>query len=459
MGEISEQLPLYETTKKILLMHNTVDDPVQRPRENVGGVYSRQAIEAGQVLKGEIRFKTSIGKDLDFSEVGGFVRLGTSKKDDYGLACFEILAEPITTMPELKDNKLVAYLASDVLLRNDNLRQTNLVADLKAELEKSLGTGTLKSLDDVVKPLEDELPKIPEIEKSKRDEIKNKIEEIKEKFTSLIQVRRIESWHEGWGFPRPTFTAMAAGSVAVFEVGGEIKPQDLQTLELSGIGERRGEGYGQIKFNPKILTEKINSWKVPSRTEKPTADESQRGEAIEKLKSQIKAAENFKQFIENIELSAWREEIARAVLKIADNPLRRREMFGFGYKGKESVPPLSQIGGLRSTIGKVKFDGSNKNVVTVWLNHLQETSNRKDKWENNFGKIEELFINNSEIWNCFEVKDDAGNPICFNKPQLIVFEENALKEKLWAKAVKSLFDACARAHKRKTEDNKDGEED
>ncbi|MGI8640719.1 MAG: RAMP superfamily CRISPR-associated protein [Pyrinomonadaceae bacterium] len=368
LHEDGKTLPFYDTTKKTLFMHNTVEDEFQRPTENVGGVFSRQAIKAGTVLKGEIRFKASIENDVKGLEnYTNDVRLGTSKKDDYGFADLkfktigEIPANTDETQKSIeKDKLLVVYLASDVLLRNENLRQTNLVADLKAKLEQELSVSLTET-------------------------------------ESLIQVRRIESWHEGWGFPRPTFTAMQAGSVAVFEVVGAIDNNELRKLELSGIGERRGEGYGQIRFNPKILTEKINDWTVSSKIEKPKIDENERNKAVEKLKNQ--SAGKFKKFIENIEISAWREEIARAVLKIANDDKKRLEIFGFGFKGKESVPPLSQIGGLRSTVGKVKLDGSNKTVVTDWLTHLQGTSNRKDKWKHNFGVIEELFTDDKEVGN------------------------------------------------------------
>lgn len=417
LGENGTLLPNYETTQKIMLMHNTVDDSVQRPTSEVGGVFSRQAIKAGQTLRGEIRLKKSIADDLDkekLKKLNSYVRLGTSKKDDYGLADLTLGEIEDAVSNASGDKKLIVYLESDVLLRNENLRQSNLVGDLKNELEKTLGKNVLKC--------------------AEKD--------------SLIQVRRIESWHEGWGFPRPTLTAMAAGSVAVFEVVGTIDNTNLQNLELSGIGERRGEGYGQIKFNPRILTEKINDWAVSQPNGKPKDDEKEREKAIENLREQIKNADKFKAFIQNLELAARRDEISRAVLKIADNPKNREKIFGF----KNDSPPMSQIGGLRSIISKVNLDGSNKHIVANWLKHLNDTPNRKEKWKHGFGKIEKLFSDNSEIWNLLEKKDDEGKPIYFNKPQLLISEENELKAKLWAEAVKSLFDACARAEKRDRED-------
>ena len=172
-------------------------------------------------------------------------RLGTSRKDDYGLAELS-LSQPrpfasTAKLDEHKENRLTVYLSSDCLLRNSNLRQTNLVADLASELSRRLSQ---------------ELP----AEANLRVRLEP-IEQKGEETASLITTRRIESWHEGWGFPRPTLIALEAGSCAVFEIetfdslNGEQVTElsdvqrtalemSLHGIEAEGIGERRGEGYG-----------------------------------------------------------------------------------------------------------------------------------------------------------------------------------------------------------------------
>jgi CRISPR-associated protein Csx10 len=438
-------------TPIILLMHNTVKDEIQRPDETVGGVFSRQAIKAGTTLRGEIRFKKSIeGEVKSLENHTSNVRLGTSKKDDYGLAKL--------TLEELEDDKssvapakeLTVYFESDVLLRNTNLRQTNLVEALKAELEKSLGQGTLKSADEVIAEAEERLEKNPEDEESK------KIVEEKKGKDSLIQVRRIESWHEGWGLPRPTLTAMAAGSVVVFDVVGTIDPSTLQHLELSGIGERRGEGYGRIRFNPPLLMNP-NSWFVSPKTKPATNGSS---EAREKLKAEIHNAEKLYEFVSIIERSAWRDELARAVLKLANDKDQRKKIFGFDSDDK--IPSMSQIGGLRSAFRRIEKP-KDKNVVG-WLEHMEETSNRLEKWGKNNNKdeakkkleaIKKLISDESEVWKTLRQTDSNGRSY-LNLPTEFVTPHKDIKTDLWAEAVKSLFDACARAHKRDTEDDHNG---
>jgi CRISPR-associated protein Csx10 len=408
LGGNGNQLPFYETTKKILLMHNTVEDEFQRPTENVGGVFSRQAIEAGTVLKGEIRFKASIeDKVKSLENYTNYVRLGTSKKDDYGLAelNFETIKKAESNITATAN--LIVYLASDVLLRNDNLRQTNSICDLKNELEKTFGKNTLKC-----------------VEKK-----------------SLIQVRRIESWHEGWGFPRPTLTAMTAGSVAVFEVVSEIKPQELQNLELSGIGERRGEGYGQIKFNPKILMNPINSWTVPQKIKN------------EKTEPAVILSKDEKAFALafQIEKTAWRKQIENKVLVLTDDYTQREEKLGWTIKGEENKntkrkanetkPNSSQAGSLRSVFQSLKQSKDEK--VIGWLDHLEKTDNRRDKWTNESLKIlRQIIDDENKIWEL--LGDSFPKPITENS-------KKELQSQLWAEAVKSLFDACARAHKRNEE--------
>lgn len=407
-----DMLPFYETTKKTLLMHNTVDDGVQRPTEAVGGVYSRQAISAGTLLRGVIRFKVAIEQEAKklFNHTST-VRLGTSKKDDYGLAqlTIEEKAEDANVDPAAINNDLIIYLESDVLLRNDNLRQTNLLEEFAAHLNGKLNGNSSTAL------------------KPKHN-------------VSLIQARRIESWHEGWGLPRPTFTAMAAGSVAVFQVVGTIDPKKLQELELAGIGERRGEGYGRIRFNPPLLTSPINTWKLATKeTPPPSGNDAAR----QQLKSKIETAEKLKDFVTTVELAAWRDELARAALKLAANVEQRKTLFGLDSNSK--APPMSQVSGLRSVMMRLKRDESNKSIVLQWLKHIEDTPNRREKWKAGFGEIAELFSDGREnlIWDRLQA--------FLHTPRLLISDAALLKRDLWSEAVQSVFDACARAHKRDME--------
>lgn len=438
-----------EKTPQTLLIHNTVDDSVQRPTENVGGVFSREAIKAETTLRGTIRWRKEVLDDnFDFTKLNGYVRLGTSKKDDYGLAHFEVIEQPKDFSPNSQSNskELVVYLASDVLLRNDNLRQTNLVEDLAKELSKRIN-------------LYRESDKEITLSEKKADE---------GLLSSVIQVRRIESWQTSWGFPRPTLTAMEAGSVVVFTSNEDLNLDDLKKIEAEGIGERRGEGYGQIVFNPKILETETPGWRQSDENE---ADENEqktrRNEAIKKLRNEIQKTKSLENFVKQIELMAWHEELKVAVLKIAADEGLRKDIFGFEIKqendGKKSKPPMSQIGGLRSVISRLqgsKEDNSlsaAKKLAIDWLKHLAKTENRRKKWAENkeeaetkLTKIKTLIENEEKIWSVLE-SAEIGNQKVWNPPKLLTGKN--MKEQLWAEAVRALFYACQHAHKRDLEKN------
>lgn len=413
------KLPTYKKTPKTLLMHNVIEDKVQRPTEEVGGVFSREAIAAETTLRGEIRLKKLLAEKLDekwHEKLSGNVRLGTSRKDDYGLAKLKILSEPkeIDSQFPFNLDELTVYLLSDVLLRNSNLRQTNLVEDLAKAICQKLNEGI-------------------------RDESqKGCLRATK----SLIQTRRIESWHEGWGFPRPTLIAMAAGSCVMFQVtNGSLSLEVLKKLEAEGIGERRGEGYGQVRFNPPLLTQKINAWK-PAEESKNKADKPTDVE----LENDA--------FVEQVELAFWREEIKIAVLKTATDKCSRKDIFGFEIKedekgNKTGKPQMSQIGSLRSVISRLQSNSQdNKAIVLGWLKHLRATPNRRDKWSAEaLDSIEKLIEYDSVVWETLKLE---SLPKLATKPS----KHHPIKDwqkEFWAEAVRSLFDACARAHKRELE--------
>jgi len=428
-----DKLPWYKTAPKTLLLHNTVEDSVQRPTRDVGGVYSREAIAAGTTLRGEIRLRKTLADELCstswWTDLNGSVRLGTSRKDDYGLAELKLKKddkentiapkpfEPKSTIDPNNNKRLTVFLLSDCLLRNATLRQTNSIDELAKELGDKLGV-TL----DRIKPRDYET-------------------------TSLVMTQRRESWHEGWGFPRSTLIAMEAGSCVVFEVDGDLTEDSMHKVEAAGIGERRGEGYGQVCFNPPLLTQAINGWEKAEEAVLSAPIRGPRGSLLDEEKK----------FAELIEETAWREELNVAVLKFADQLKNREAIFGFDSERNE--PPMSQIGGLRSAISRLQEE-KDKGVVISWLEHLKETPNRRDKWAKHKERADAKL---KRIMRLLEPDSGKQKPAdgpqnvwewlqgLFNEPATLVRSKEELQKKLWADAVRSVFDACARAHKRDLE--------
>lgn len=439
-------LPQYDAPKKTLSMHNVIEDRLQRPSEEVGGVFSREAIPAGSVLRGEIRTRDEKLADALSAEIENAnksVRLGTSRKDDYGLVDLAIESEikpaeikgngGSSEVSNREINELIVYLESDVLLRNSNLRQTNMPGDLERELTS------------VLNALAPELCTDVELETRR----------------SVIHTRRVESWHEGWRLPRPTLAPMAAGSCAFLTVNG-ITPDKkdawlavLDAIEESGIGERRGEGYGRLRFNPPLLSGKLQNWSPDPRSTTKTAEHKTQG----KKDKPLLLKDSDQAFAKLIEKAAWRDELNHAVLKAADDYETRKKIFGFDSdSGPKGEPPMSQIGGLRSAINRLRAPGDS-GIVARWLDHLADNRNRSSKWKlEKIKNIKVLVSEPDKVWLtlCETLVADLK---VWRAPATLTRTPSELREELWGEAVRSLFDACARAHKRDVENRGKGDKD
>lgn len=68
---------------------------------------------------------------------------------------------------------------------------------------------------------------------------------------SFANTATVGGWNVSWQRPKPSAIATTMGSVFVFGVAGELADDDyaaLAHLETAGIGERRAEGYGQVRI-------------------------------------------------------------------------------------------------------------------------------------------------------------------------------------------------------------------
>jgi CRISPR-associated protein Csx10 len=123
---------------------------------------------------------------------------------------------------------------------------------------------------------------------------------------------------------------------------------------------------------------------------------------------------------------------------------------------KESIPSLSQISGLRSAFGRLKLDGSNRELLVGWLDHLMSTENRSKLWDSNgraaekLARIKKLIEDEKLVWSILSETTLRGQKV-WDAPKELVQSSDQLQQQLWAEAVRSLFDACARAHKRAIE--------
>ncbi|MEI2583899.1 RAMP superfamily CRISPR-associated protein [Scytonema sp. PRP1] len=405
----SSHLPKYAKVNLTVETHNTIKDEFQRPTSDIGGVYSYEAIEPGTTLQAELKLSKSLADALSkksknkedwYNCLNGDARLGQSKKDDYGGVSLQVIKppQPIEKNIEIKDTQLTVWLLSNVLLRDERLRPTTSIEDLAKELGKLL-------------------------------DVKLKTKEQGEKLPLITRTHRVDSWQVCWGLPRPSLVGLAAGSCVVFQViEGKVETSKLAQIEASGIGERKAEGYGQICFNHPILTEKTSEMQAEQNNKKSPSQTSS-GHLISKNDDAFSYARI-------IEKAAGREAIRRAVLRSAADFDSRKDALGIEPK----KPTMSQLGALRSVLGRLQTFTDHIYVMT-WLTNLEQTPNRKDKWiSDSLQKIRTLVSDQDEIWSQLNIK--------FADITLTRDGEQYLKEELWAEAVRTLVDACIRAHKR-----------
>ncbi len=410
-----QQLPNYETVKLELYTHNSIQDPVQRPTQEIGGIYSYEAIPADTTFQAELRIPNQLKELLDSSKdnwweiLNGNTRIGQSKKDQYGGISLQAASPQPCQSQKQTSSELYVWLLSDLVLRDQNLKPTTNPEDLRQALENELNTS------------------LQEGHSSNNEQL----------LSFMARSRRTESWQVRWGLPRPSMLGWQAGSCVVYQIKGATpSPEKLAELEARGIGERRVEGYGQIAFNDPLLTENLSHrYRKDSHSSSNSA-----------ASNPIPVSDSSFDYARRIETAAWREAINNQALSIAVNHDERKRILGIKIDRQESHPPMSQLGGLRSKLRRLQsFDDQDQ--ITSWITALENVPNRREKWDqtdNGLHKIRELVTDQHQIWQELNLPTD--------RLTMTVGGTEQLQKDLWAEAVRTLVDAMIRAHKRDLED-------
>lgn len=394
-------LPSFETIDPAVETHNVVADEVQRPTEDIGGVYSYQAIPAGLTLRGDLRLRQSLCDELSqgnanwFSKLQGQIRLGRASKDDYGVVDLEAIGGPEPVNCEPVSGELTVWLLSDLLLRDERLHPT-------ASIE-SLGQALSDQFKVTLKP---------------------------QPHLTHARQRRIDSWHVGWGLPRPSLVGLQAGTCAVFTFDEEINPALLAEIAGGGLGERRAEGYGQMCFNDPLVTSEL----------KGTVRNSQKKNGVPEAPVFVSDSVDYARLLE---YQAARNEIHRIAPGFAADRENRKQALGIEINGGRSKPRMSQLGALRSVIGHLRSVSDSRRVLD-WTERVAKSQNRRTEWPNERpAHVEELMTDTVRVWQMLSVD--------FKSLVLTEGGEERLKRNLWAEAVRALVNTCVRAHKRDLE--------
>ena len=197
--------------------HSTIDDSKQRPTEDVGGLYSYEAISVGQQFSVDIALPAGVRLITPAS-----VRLGISKNTDYGK--LDVLAVVNLDPPSAGSdpNYLTLVLLSPLLCLGANLKTDASVNGLRCELNRSHPVLAASLVWSSAK--------------------------------AFIATARFDGWLTKLAMPRPSLIALAAGSVIrvpykIADTTGAHVPA-LTKIATEGLGARRAEGFGWISVNP-----------------------------------------------------------------------------------------------------------------------------------------------------------------------------------------------------------------
>lgn len=228
--------------QKILVQRNAVEHKSQRPTSAVGGIYSREAIAAGQTYRSVLRLsgdaytalknseKAQNGSEVAQKSLQEAVQQAfTSTRIGGGApGCGEVHARAarLCTYSEPRScgdgKQLLVYCAADVML------------DAQAASLQPLEVVLLEAINQVLE------------EKAALRRTDNFID-------VALRTRLDGGWNPRWGLPRETAIVLAAGSCLVLERAHPFAARELSALQQRGLGKRRGEGYGELICNPPFL--------------------------------------------------------------------------------------------------------------------------------------------------------------------------------------------------------------
>jgi CRISPR-associated protein Csx10 len=404
--------------------HNTVNDKLQRPTSEEGGVYSYQSIPAGTTLRAEVRLRADLWHELSKAQRPEDHRqwherlekqysIGISRKDEYGQVQLKAAAPQLIkdNSPAMLGNELTVWLLSDLLLRDAWLRPSTEIKDFCAALALALEL----EADDLTLVGSDDLP---------------------EKASALLaRQRRSESWQTRWGLPRPSLTGLSAGSCFRLKIADKAKlsAEALGKLEIIGLGERRVEGYGQLKLNAPLLAQQ----EIRVRKLQPSEKDSSSDRVV--------ARSPVFDYARQIEKVAWQAAIQRAAATLAGNAERREKLLHL--KG-DSEASLTQLGGLRSQLTQLRVWQDNDPISQSLIDWLISMIAKNNKAKDTLEAAKKLLEEKETIWEWLSLGKTLQLNNGYEDLCCSVGAEDYFKRELWGEAVEVLVTECIRAHVR-----------
>ncbi|MFF3409373.1 RAMP superfamily CRISPR-associated protein [Streptomyces sp. NPDC002742] len=396
--------------------HNTVDDPVQRPTERVGGLYTYQAIAEGTVLRAQVRVPAGVLPDGWTGRLAGGWRLGRSRKDGYGRVRVTATEAAAPLREADLDGPLRVWLLSDVLVYDARLRPSTDPADLAEVLGRALGVRLAPS----AHPSDG-------------------------RAAQAAGVRRHDPWHRRWGLPRHSLLGLKAGSCLQFDVtAGDLDPRAVARVEITGIGLRRAEGFGQVLIGDPLLSTALSGAAAahnPADVPAPFAAPPSEASGAEDGEDDTDAAADRAAAAASLETmvrAAWRQEIHRTSEALAAGPDGRDRVLGAGH----DQVPLSQLGALRTLLHQLTSPQDPR--AQAWLDRLTTTEIRRQAWpEAVRDQLRRLLTGQDTVWGLLDLPEDTltTGPL----------PAADMRNEMWAQAVRAVVEDCLTAYARDRE--------
>ncbi len=393
--------------QRIIRTHNTVDDSVQRPTKDVVGLFTYEAIQAGQKFRGTVCIQSALWDDIEKLPEDGKARIfsclvhdwhtfGRSRKDEYGNAELECVTsqtgeEPGSTV--LLDGRngsahgkyLVIYLLSDLLLRGEYNDFSARMEDVKTALSDKLGV---------------DLEDIPDEEWKEewRDERYFRLSPLNGTHGHCVRVERRESWQVSWALPRPSLVFFKAGSLFMYKVSAPEKwnENSARTLMKEGLGERKAEGYGRLLLNPPfLLNGAVDRVSSPHRTSPAKSDNIQLPENDEDRKFAIALAKD--------SLKRHFRTMARYEAYDILRSKKSAPFTGFNDVQWAKRPGASQFGGLREAAASLTDKEGGTERFLEWADNLTRPDVEKQYWDMPWIRMfRDMAKNPHLVWNLRE---------------------------------------------------------
>ncbi len=347
--------------------HNSIDDATQRPDESTGGVFTYEAIAAGQEFRAFVDLPHDAAEAIK-NELGGSHKVGTAAKDDYGLVFVEVVDKPgsldaneteSTVRTTNLTDRLVVWCVSDVVIRNAQQSFDPTADGLATKLRAAL------RLDDRW-TVESELVR--------------------------MRTRRIEGFHRGWGLPQPTQVVVARGSCIVLTRNGVDSGNGQQPTAVPSevwLGERCAEGYGRVLLNPDLLSSDSSDLFAGFESQPIVA-----GRPVTSTDADDPDPGKTESLLSIARSDALRTEILR---RIALVKLREKKL---AITGRE--PSSSAVGGLRRRL--LEQDKHRNHPATAWFASAEKAFSPGSSWTNS---IRTILKENEAIWKTLGLNDNS----------------------------------------------------